>query len=318
MPIGSTELAAELKTLRKGRGLQTPRLTDQVGPALRALCGIAETETSASAREKLTKRLGILAGGLPDDLRLVVTTVLALHSDSQRQFLQDRVQSLAELQQRDVRTIRRRMDEGFALLAEIATAPAGQDQRASALGWYVDRFEATLRMDKPVPECFERRRIVAEREGLDVIQATITLPKVDQDGDDDHDLFAELYYGAVLLGKQRKAETRFAFDLGLPRALSIGEKHEYGIIMRVPDHQSMRSHYVFVPDRRCDEFELRVRFDPKRPPSKIWRVNEVFHREVDEVKPTEPLIELDHTGEINLSFDVLLPGHGYGVQWIDG
>jgi hypothetical protein len=286
-----------------------------VGPALRAPCGIAETETSASAREKLTKRLGILAGGLPDDLRLVVTTALALHSDSQRQFLQERVQSLADQQRRDVRTIRRRMDEGFELLAEIATGPTGQEQRASALGWYIDRVEAILRMDRPTPECFERRRIVAERDDLDVIQAGITLPKTHQASTEDHDLFAELYFGAVLVGKHRKPGSRFVFDLGLPTPLALGEKHEYGIILRVPDHQTMRSHYVFFPDRRCDEFELRIRFDPGAAPRAIWRVDEVFHRGIDEVEPPETLIELDHAGEVNVSFRTLLPGHGYGVQW---
>lgn len=316
MPIGSTELATELKTLRKGRGLQTPRLTEQVGPALRALCGIAESESSASAREKLTKSLGILSAGLPADLRIVVTTALALHSDSQRQFLQDRVQSLAELQQRDVRTIRRRMDEGFELLAELATAPTGQDQRTGSLGWYIDRVEATLRMDKPSPECFERRRIVSERDGLENIQATITLPKTPSGAVDDHDLFAELYFGAVLLGKQRKNESRFIFDLGLPAPLAMGEKHEYGIVLKVPDHQTMRSHYVFFPNRGCDEFELRVRFDPQRPPSKIWRVDDAYPRDVDEAEPSETLLELDRAGEVNQSFRTLLPGHGYGVQWI--
>ena len=75
MPTGSTELANELKTLRKGRGLQAPKLTEQVGPLLLRLCGAGGTENSAAIREKLSERLRILSDRLPDDLRLAVTTV---------------------------------------------------------------------------------------------------------------------------------------------------------------------------------------------------------------------------------------------------
>jgi hypothetical protein len=316
VPTGSTELANELKTLRKGRGLQTPKLTEQVGPLLLQLCGAGGTENAATIREKLSERLRILAERLPDDLRLAVTIALALHPDTQQQFLQDRVQFLAELQKRDVRTIRRRMDEGFDLLAEIAMKPADSSARGSGLGWYIDRMDAILRMDKPNPECFERRRIVAEWDGLDQIQAMITIPKDEREMTDQHDLNAELYFGATLLSRDRRSENRFEFQLGLPQPLAIGERHEYGMVMRVPPNQPMRTHYVFFPDRRCEEFRLRIRFDPDRAPSTIWRVAEVFHREVDDNRPTDTLLDVDKAGEVNLTFRSLRPGHGYGAQWL--
>lgn len=312
----SAELANELKTLRKGRGLQTARLADQVGPMLRELCGIGPTENAAAIREKLSRRLRILADTLPEDLRLVVIVTLALHQDSQHQFLQERVQFLADQQKRDVRTIRRRMDEGFELLAETATKPGGPQSRGSSLGWYIDRMEAILRMDKASPECFERRRITAEWDGLDTIRAAITLPRHQHDTTDEHKLDAELYFGATLAASDQPREYRFTYDLKLPRPLAIGEKHEYGIIQRVPEEQLMRTHYVFFPDRRCEKFELRIRFAPDRIPALIWRVTEVFHRDVDENQPTEDILSIDGAGEISLSFQDLLPGHGYGAQWL--
>lgn len=314
MSIGPGELANELKTLRKGRGLQAPRLAEQVGPMLRALCGIGENETAASIREKLTKQLRILASGLPEDLRHVVTTALALQADVQHQFLRERVQSLAEQQRRDVRTIRRRMDEGFELLAEIAARPVEDQPHGTARGWYVERFEAIMRLDKTPTESYERRRIVSEVEGLDVLQPTYTLPKPRPDSD--LDLYVEAHFGVTLLGKHKKTGSRFAFELRLPGPLGISQKHEYGVIMRLPDSQPMRTHYVFFPERRCDEFELRIRFDLDRLPNQIWRVDEVFHRDVDDNQPTQDLLTIDQVGEVNLSFRNLLPGHGYGAQWI--
>lgn len=313
MPIRPAELASELKTLRKGRGLQAPRLAEQVGPMLRVLCGIGENESAASIREKLTKRLRILANGLPEDLRLVVTTTLALQADSQHQFLRERVQSLAEHQRRDVRTIRRRMDEGFELLAEIAARPPADQPRGTMLGWYTERLEAILRLDKDSPECFERRRIIAEQDGLETVQQSITIPRNGSDTDD-HDLYCEPLFGTTVIDRHRKPGNRFAYDLGLPAQLQIGQKHEYGLIWRIPDSQEMRTHYVFFPDRRCDEFELRIRFDVDRTPEMLWRADEVFHREIDDPQPQTQLA-IDRVGEVHVSFRNLLPGHGYGIQW---
>ncbi len=279
------------------------------------LAAIGPNESVAAIREKLSRRLRILAESLPEDLRQVVTIALALHPDTQHQFLQDRVQYLAEKQKRDVRTIRRRMDEGFELLAEMATKPTGPKGGGAALGWYIDRMEAILRMDKASPESFERRRITSEWDHLDVIQAAITVPRHGQDQAELHKLDAEMYFGATMVGRRQRGEHRFDFDLRLPRPLAIGEKHEYGIIQRIPDAQLMRTHYVFFPDRRCEEFDLRIRFPLDNIPRLIWRVSEVFHRDVDENRPTDELLRADDVGEITLNFQNLRPGHGYGAQW---
>ena len=311
----SAELANELKTLRKGRGLQAPRLADQVGPLLRELAGITPNENTATIREKLARRLRILADSLPDDLRQVVTIALALHPDTQHQFLQERVQFLADQQKRDVRTIRRRMDEGFELLAEMATKPSGSKSGRPGLGWYIDRMEAILRMDKASPESFERRRITSEWDGLDVIRAAVTVPRYEHDQAELHKLDTEVYFGATMVASHQHGLHRFDYDLKLPSSLAIGEKHEYGIIQRIPDTQQMRTHYVFFPDRRCEEFELRIRFPLDGVPALIWRVQEVFHRDVDENHPTNDILTVDSAGEITLFFRNLLPGHGYGAQW---
>lgn len=313
MAGGAAELANELKTLRKGRGLQTPKLSEQVGPTLRQLCGITGTENSATIREKLSERLRNLADGLPDDLRLAVTVALAIHPETQQQFLQERVQFLAEMHQRDVRTIRRRMDDGFELLAEMATKPSEQ-RGGTGLGWYIERVEGIMRLDKAAPESFERRTIVAEWDSLDTIQAMMTLPRDSAHSDEEVELLAELYFGAKHVGTRRTGQ-RFVYDLLLPEPLAIGERHEYGMIFRVTDEQQMRRHYVMFPDRRCEEFTVRVRFDPEHMPKKVWRVSEVFHRDVDDMVAPETLLTIDKAGEINLSFHSLLPGHGYGAQW---
>lgn len=309
-----TDLANELRALREGAGLQTPQLGVQVGPALRELANAAPNESTAAIRAKLTSRLLILVEGLPDDVRQAVVTALALEPDTQHQLFRERMQSLADRQRQDVRTIRRRVDEGFRRLAEIAARSPIEQPRGALLGWHTDRFEVVLRLDKDAPESFERRRIVADQGGLEMIQQSITLPG-GSDTDIAHGLDCETLFGAAVVSRHHKPGNRFTFDLALPRPLGTGERHEYGLILRISGIQSMRTHYVMFPDRQCDEFDLRIHFGPGQLPRLLWRVDEIFRREIGEPQPQTPLA-VDKLGEVHVTFRNLLPGHGYGVQWL--
>lgn len=316
MSIGPAELARELKLLRKGRGVQAAKLAEQVGPTLRELCGLDGTQNTAVIRDRLTVRLRALAAQLPADLELTVTVALALQPDTRHQFLRERIQYLADQQQRDVRTIRRRMDEGLKMLAELAARPTRTVAADNDFPWRVELLETVLRMDKPTPESFERRVIVSQQEELDRITAMTTLPRGEEWDPERHSLLAEVYYGAALLKARRVHENRFEFDLMLPRPLARDERHEYGIILRVPEDQPMRNHYVLFPKGRIERFHLRLRFGQDRTPRRLWRVDEVFHREIDDLRPTGPELELDGVGEVSLEFHGTRPGHGYGAQWL--
>lgn len=316
MSIGPVELASELKLLRKGRGVQAPKLAEDVGPTLRELCGVDGTQNTAVIREKLTGCLRALAALLPADLEQTVTVTLALQPDTRHQFLRERIQYLAEQQRRDVRTIRRRMDEGLEMLAELATRPVPTVSPDNDFPWRVELLETVLRMDKRTPESVERRIVVSQQDGLDRIKAMTTLPRGQEWNQETLELHAEPYYGVTLLNARREHENRFEFDLMLPRPLSVGERHEYGIIMRLPEDQPMSNHYVLFPKGRIERFRLRIRFDRSRAPQRIWRVDEVFHREIDDLRPTGPELELDGVGEVDLEFQRTRPGHGYGAQWL--
>ena len=320
MAASASDLLDELKALRKGRGVPASRVGDHVGPGLRATCGITPEDGDESIRRKLTARLGTLISTLPDDLALAVRVALGLHPPARHQFLGDRVQWLADQMGRDRRTARRRMDDGLVRLAQAAaspvTPPAPPANRTDD-GWYVKDFHALLRLDQPSPEAIERRGIVAERDGIDHIVALITLPKQPTERTGPHDLLMEVLYGATLVSKEHDTDSRFRYVLDLPRPLRAGERHEYGLLFRVPRNQLMRTHYVFTSPRRCDSFDLRIRFDRERLPERIWRVEELFHRDVDDRQPGKDLLTVDPVGELHLQFQDLKPGLGYGAQWTD-
>lgn len=307
-------LADELKVLRKGRGVHTPKIDDVVGPELRSLCAITRRDSAGVIREKVISGLADGSRKLPADLREAVLAALALSADWQDSLLQDRVRRLAEREKRDVRTIRRRIDDGIELLAQVAGNPATGSSGAKSDGWRVERVESLLRMDLKTPVCYERRTIVAETDGIEQIRESFSLPRT-SGADRDHRINVDVQFGVRLVETVREHDTRFAFILQLPRPLRIGEYLEYGLVIGVPDGQSMRSHYVFFPKRACDQFDLRVRFKPEEAPQEVWSVREAFHRDIDDPEATGNPEAFNGVGELQLQFTDLEAGHGYGAQW---
>lgn len=316
MQFSATALARELQVLRKGRGVQAPRIGEEIGPALRELCGISNTDTHADIREKVIGTLNILIRNLPEDLQTIIRTTLALQMEAQGKFLNDRVKLLANKFDRDVRTIRRRMDEAIDLLVENAMRQqAISGGMAEGTDWHMRRFEAILRLDRATPEVTERRTIISERDGLDQIQISITVPPQGIDAASSNDLDAEPFFGALLVGKQLLPGNRFAFHLQLPATLSRGQSHEFGLLVRIPKGRVMRPHYVFFPERPCDSFDLRVRFDSSTLPTEVRLVPGVFHRAIDDMTSSGRILPLDKVNEVHETFSHLLPGYGYGVRW---
>jgi hypothetical protein len=314
--ITTDVLLDELKGLRRGRAVYAPDISERVGDRLREVCGIDRSDPPGVIREKLTSRLGDLAGTLPDELRVATAAALAIHPKARHLLLQDRLRWLAEQMSRDGRTARRRVDEGFARLAEAAAGPRRTTRMlpdGSGPGWYVARFEAVLRMDLEVPVTHERRTVVAEWDGVVEIGLGLTLPR--EHGDfSDPELLVDVDFGGTLVRRHRAADDVFHWILALPEPLRAGETHEYGVTFSLPPGRPMRPHYVFTPARRCDEFDLRVRYGESAP-SVIRRVEDCFHRELDgPIGPGLPLAP-DSAGEVRATFSDLVVGFGYGIRW---
>lgn len=318
MGCSANQLRDELRNLRKGRGVYALDVADKIGPALRTHCEIGPADETHTARAKVVDWLVRQARGLPDDLELAVLAGMAVHPQAQQLFLSQRIQWLAERLDRDQRTARRRLDEGVHRLAEAAAtgipaAPAAAPTPGD--GWYVAELRAVVRLDRPVPEALEFRRIVAERDGVDRLEAMLTLPREHPDPAAPHELAVEVIYGATVGVLERASPSTFRFVLELPGALRAGDSHEYALLFRIPPDQPMSSQYLIVPARRCDLFDLRIRFDRNRPPSALWRVADQLYVGREERLPDSPVLGPDKCGEIHEAFHGLRPGFSYGVSW---
>lgn len=316
-PPGREALSDELRRLSRGPGVQASDLHRTVGPVVRALCDLTEFDGPDTVRRKIGEWVRATTWDLPADLRLAVTTALGLNPQAQFRLLRQRVEWLARHHDRSTGTSRRRIEEAMARLVEAAftlaahrtTTPASHEQ-----AWHVREFEAILSLDGTTPRCIESRTIVADRDGLDRITWSLTLPR--EHGDDGPaDLEVVAMHGVQLLSREQPSARRFVLRLGLPRRLRAGDVHDFTLQVSVPDGRRMLPRYVFWPERRCERFRLVARFGQRALPSAVWRVDHVFHRDADEIDTGRERIAVDGFGEVHATFADLQTGHGYGIRW---
>lgn len=316
MEAGLAALIKELKTLRKGRGLFVRQISERVGPALREVCNVVDTDGPGEIRRAVTDRLENLAGNLPEDLRIAILAAFALHPEARLPFYQERVRWTAQRLNRDDRTARRRIDEAIERLAELALSSAGEiDQDdASSTGWHTDELRISLVLDQPAPEAFEFRRVVADRDRISELDLAMTLTGTPEQRPLTDDLTLDVFYGGRLIQRAMESTDRLGFVLALPAPLKRESRHDFALRYRVLNGH-MQPHYVCVPKHRCDLFDLHVRFPLEHLPTRIWRLADAFQRDVNDPSYTGDMLTPDSAGEIHTTFRRLTPGLAYGVRW---
>src|SRR5262249_5406238 len=150
------------------------------------------------------------------------------------------------------------------LAEEIAGELERRRGRSAPGGWYLEELRTLLRLDTPTPEAHEHRRITVTRDGLAEVMAWLDVPREAEDRPTG--LSVEVSYGGRLVRTEQPGRDRFHVMVRLPAPLRTGDRHEYGLVLRMPVGQPMRPHYIFTPECRCADFDLRVRFAPDRLP----------------------------------------------------
>lgn len=203
-----------------------------------------------------------------------------------------------------------------AQLAASDDAPRASAWPGDTADWYVESFKALLRLDVEPVEAIEQRVIVATANDLTELSTSVSIPRHHEDSRDEHGASAELLHGGSLALREQPYESVFRNVIALPEPLNAGDKHEYAMLLRLPPGQMMAPHYVHVPHRRSDYFELRVRFNPANLPKAVWQVGGVPTSVIYDRRPVGDTIELDRFGEIHVTFRDLRTGLGYGVCWL--
>jgi hypothetical protein len=308
-------IRAEIRALRKGRGMSSPSLERRLGENLRELAG-GKDATGPESRG-LAAEIADCAAALSDDLRTAIMAGLGLSAETRHiPQLKDRIIWLTVHFGYGYRTALRRVDVAEQLLAE-AVAHELRRRRGRTIqapnGWYLEELRTVLRLDTTTPEAHEHRRIVATRDDLSEVMAWWDVPR-DPEGPR-AGLAVEVAYGGRLLRREQPSQSRLQFMIQLPSPLRVGDSHEYGLVLRVPTGQPMRTHYIFTPECECGLFALRLRFAEDRPPLWVRRVEGETVRMFDLAQPRGDLMDLDAAGEIQVRFPNPVMYLGYGIQW---
>ena len=290
-------------------------LLDRTGPTLRALSGIDDSPSENEARLKLVAYLSDLADELPGDLCLAFRVGLALHEDVQYRFLEERMRWLATKLDRDVRTARRRVDEAIrsAETMRAISAPSGDNYALD--GWYLERFRTLLRLDGAQPTAIEERKVVARHDCLSEIIVSTSIPCPAGADPQRHQADLAILYGGSATRLERPSNTYFRYFVRLPQPLKRGQSHEIGVAVTLPADQPINPRYALQPLRRCDEFDLRIRFGAGKRLTGVWNLAGVPRGMADDFAAASARVPLDEAGEIHLNYQHLLVGLVYGARW---
>lgn len=291
-------------------------LRERLGPTLRTLAGVEPEANLADARRRLTGFLDELAAGLPADLRAAFVAALALREEVQQRFLDERMRWLASRLDRDVKTARRRADEAIRLAA-ASVSVAGEDTEYYPQGeWYLARLRTILLLGPVQSSAVEERVVVATCEALAEIALSTSIPRPDVDeGEQAADV--TVLYGGTLSKAKWTTPSYLTYTIQLDRPLRRGDSCELGVRIDIPPGQPLNPRYSFQPLRRCDEFDLRIRFGESADARRVWRIPGLPRGMVDDFAALEALISPDSAGDVHLNFKFPRVGLAYGARWTD-
>lgn len=322
MTDSRAELVAELKRIRKGRGLSDPQFARRYGPALLAVLGLPPDAPAPEVQRNATELLHRLADQLHDELGLMLLVGFGAHPDARQRFYEHRLTWLATKFQRDQRTVKRSIDDAIELVADLAREGtrhrADQGNVIAQSAWHCRALDTVVVLDGAAPEIIERRRIVSHQDGLDLIELAVTLTASPSDPGSNmassDDLNVDVLFGGTLETMALESSRRIGLYLRLPAALADGEHADLMLRYRIPVGKSLRPHYVAVPRYRCEHFDLRIRFGQPRPVA-AYQLRKLFQIDVDDTTDVSYPVALDQASELRLAFDDLEPGFAYGVRW---
>ncbi|MGW4060189.1 hypothetical protein ACWEGE_18015 [Amycolatopsis sp. NPDC004747] len=256
---------------------------------------------------------------LPESHRKTARIVLGFGTGAHERYTQ-RLELLGTGADRNVRTMQRRADDVIYLIAEAAYgAPASYGSFLAGADdgpWHTSALAVRLTLTGPAAaEVFETRRVVSHVAGLADVEHAISLSRpANTTGPPDlSGLGIDVVAGGEVHSVRLVGSSRVAFSLRPPRPLDAGDEHEFFFRIRVAELTA--PFYCCTPEFPCESFDLNVRFDRRKPPRRVWRIDGEFSKDAQEPRPSREALSLDNAGEVRTGFRDLRPARSYGVGW---
>lgn len=301
---------AELRVLRKGRGVHQKKLDAKLGPRLKDVLGGDGGQGSSGLRDTLIRELTACATTLPDDLAEIYLAAFAITDPAP--FLNERLSNLTGLHDRSSRTLVRRLANADELIAEgLAHRQHLRRGEASLLarGWTFTEFEGWVRLDLAQPEFRSRRRIRVVADELHEIKDLFMLPP----GAGLADPVIEVPVGGTLTRTQRVSDSIWELGITPPRPLRRDDEHELEVIVRVAGPHGVLPYAVLSAVRPCRHFRIRVDVGDSG-------ATDFFELSgIPAVALSDPFsggvpVPIEH-GRVEREFLDPTPGLAYGLRW---
>ncbi len=311
------EVRAELVRLRKGPGVYSPRLEQQLGPRLRALVDPDHDEGPVLRSELALLLDRVATEVLSPASRTAALFALGVHRSHGDRSLQGRLEHVAALGKVSLRTVQRRVDDAFAAMAAaLAAELAGRERaRVAPPGWRVDALHSRLTFSGRRPTLVERRTVVALTPGLAVVTGSLSFPRT---GDAwQGPLRVVAGDGCAVKEVEERHPGFWEVALELPSALPVGGRHAYTVTYEAPPGATMMPFYGFAPFRAAHGFSAEVVFDDPGTVEGVWELDGVPQpAAMDGSTPLGARVPFAADGRtVRVAFSGLVQGLAYGVHW---
>jgi hypothetical protein len=319
MDVRPEVLLDELKRLRKGRGVHHPSVSKHFGRALRAVCGITDPAAPPSVlRAGLDQTIHDLLSDEPEAL-VVMRAAVGLEPEGRLEDFDTLEQRLAWAASAKLfvgpRTVRDRVDGALSLFAQSAAANASRLTRAGEdPGFVLDDFRVQLPFFGERPVVVEERKIRSARDGLSIVRLRRGVRPTPEGNVHGRPFEIRIREGGRLLGVERRPGY-LAYSVKLDKRLALGEVHKLVVELAPSADQPMASHYVVQPIMSFESFTVVARFDLRKLPERVWRVNGVPQGEIGIFRPDDELLVPDAEGKVETTFLGLHDGRSYGIAW---
>lgn len=304
---------AELADLCRGRGLHDTKIIEKLGPTVRTALRIRHGDDPVVQRDQLRTGLVHASRDLARDLRMAFQGALGLDADGPA-YLEDRLKQVAQELHLHPKSARRRLTLARRGVAEHL---AGALIRAEAnnpyirLEWQDVRVEAQFRLDLPQPRLIERRTIVAIKDGLRIVTASISLPSPGVPPQ----IAVIAGEGCEVASILRESPSHLRCDLALPQPLARAQRHQYEVSFVLSSFAGIRPYYVLVPFRGVPYFAAAVHFGTPSVASRVWRLSGVPSSIIEDLPDRAPDFDPAATPIVQVEFQRAISGFCYGLQW---
>ena len=300
-----SQIARDLARLRRGRGVSRPDLVTAVGPELREALDVDSGVTSVELQGRLVTLLGEATMLLAPDLGRLAAAAFGLTS---REATMSARLALADFQDRDARTWRRRLAQADQMLADQLVAQAQRRRRRMRDGWYWASYRMVVDASGPRPVFTTYRTLVATVDGLDEVQEQITLPS-------DHEL-SQVGIEALSGCRHRASESVSAhgwrLSFALPHPLAMGDEHQIGVRFTWPGRDWIQPLAASIPVRTIEQLDVEVFFGSPRECRRSWVLDGALPTAFLDPPRHDQIVEAE---TVSAHFDAVQRGLLYGIAW---